>query len=178
MATLPDVRIHIPGHADEAETVLREAVRADDIVYIRLSGASNARPLADASGELVVLRRGSSGAPTVVAVGPMLDRVLEATAGMDATVLYAATVRPFDAAGLRGNMTGDSVVLVEPYLEGTSAAEISAALSHRAHRLLSIGVPRTEHRRYGTAADHDRAHGLDAVGLRSRIEAWLQPVAA
>jgi transketolase len=183
MATLPDVRIHIPGHADEAEDFLRAAVRADDIVYIRLSGASNAAPQtggahASASGELVVLRRGSSGAPTVVAVGPMLDRVLEATAGMDAMVLYAATVRPFDAAGLRGNMTGDSVAIAEPYLEGTSAAEISAALSHRAHRLLSIGVPRTEHRRYGTAADHDRAHGLDAVGLRSRIQAWLQPVAA
>ena len=183
MATLPDVRIHVPGHADEAEAFLRDAVASEDLVYIRLSGASNAAPQtgtahASTSGELTILRRGSDDAPTVVAVGPMLDRVLEATAEIDATVLYAATVRPFDAAGLREHMTGDSVALVEPYLEGTSAAEISAALSHRAHRLLSIGVPRTEHRRYGSAADHDRAHGLDPSGLRARIEAWLQPVAA
>lgn len=179
VSTLPDVRIHVPGHADEAEFLLRDAVASDDLVYIRLNGASNAvsQPISR-DGALVPVRRGSATAPTVVAVGPMLDAVIEATADLDATVLYAATVRPFDAEGFRALMTGDAVAIVEPYLEGTSAAEISAALAHRPHRLLSIGVPNVEHRRYGRPQDHDRAHGLDADGLRARLEEWLAPVAA
>lgn len=178
VATLPDVRIHVPGHADEAEALLRDAVDSDDLVYIRLDGKSNAAPQpVTANGALILVRRGSDAAPTIVAVGPMLDATLEATADFDATVLYAATIRPFDAAGLRAYMTGDSVAIVEPYLEGTSAAEISRALADRPHRLVSIGVPNVEHRRYGTAKEHARAHGLDAEGLRARINTWLARVA-
>jgi transketolase len=173
MATLPDWRIHVPGHPDEVELLLRDAARTDDAVYLRLSERANAEPAAGATGSLVVRRRGAPGAPAVVAVGPMLDPVIEATADLDATVLYAATVRPFDAAGLRAAVTGPDVVLVEPYLEGTSAAELSAALSDRPHRLLCIGVPRVELRKYGSAARHDAAHGLDAAGLRARMTGWL-----
>lgn len=179
VATLPDVRIHVPGHADEAELLLRDAAASDDLVYIRLDGKSNAAPHAiSASGQFVPLRRGTTASPTVIAVGPMLDPVLEATAGLDVTVLYVVTVRPFDAAGLRAHLTGDSVAIVEPYLEGTTAAEISRALADRPHRLLSIGVPNLEHRRYGTPKDHSRAYGLDAEGLRLRITKWLSPRAA
>jgi transketolase len=179
MATLPGWRIHVPGHADEVETFIREAARTDDAVYIRLSERKNAAAVAGADGGgLVALRRGAAGAPTVIAVGPMLDAVTEAAASFDATVLYAATVRPFDREGLRALVTGTDVVLVEPYLEGTSAAEVSAALSDRPHRLLCIGVPRTEHRKYGSAAQHDAAHGLDAAGLRARMGEWLGAVGA
>jgi transketolase len=178
MATLPGVRIHVPGHADEAEALLREAVASEDIVYIRLDATTNAAPQPLAEGRLNVIRRGSAGAPTIIAVGPMLDRGLAATESLDATVLYAATVRPFDSAALRAAMTGDSVAIVEPYLEGTSAGVISAALADRAHRLLAIGVPNIEFRQYGSIEHHDRAHGLDAAGLRARIEGWRTPVAA
>lgn len=173
VATLPGWRIHVPGHADEAESMLRDAVRTDDAVYIRLSEQQNAAAQPVEGGGLVTVRRGAAGALTVIAVGPMLDAVEQATEGLDATVLYMATVRPFDAAGLRKAMTGTDVVLAEPYLEGTSAADVSAALSDLPHRLLSIGVPRTEHRKYGTPAQHNEAHRLDAPGIRGRIAGWL-----
>ena len=176
MATLPGWRIHVPGHADEAEEFLRDAARRDDRVYIRLSERANREPHATGDA-LAPVRRGGSGAPTIIAAGPMLDAALEAVADIKATVLYAATVRPFDAPGLRAAMTGTDVVLVEPYLQGTSAAEVAAALDDRPHRLLSIGVPIEEHRKYGRPEQHDRAHGLDADGLRARITAWLQGAA-
>jgi transketolase len=172
VATLPGWRIHVPGHADEAEAVLRDAVARDEPVYIRLSERSNVEPVGY-SDALTTVRQGGAAAPVVIAVGPMLDPAIKATQDIDATVLYATTVRPFDAAGLRAAMTGTDVVLVEPYLEGTSAAEVSAALSDRPHRLLSIGVPRVELRKYGTASDYDRAFGLNSAGLRERIGAWL-----
>jgi transketolase len=173
VATLPGWRIQVPGHADEAEMFLRDAAHDDDAVYIRLSERANSAAAAAADGTLAVQRQCERGAPTVIAVGPMLDPVMEATAGIDATVLYAATVRPFDRAGLRRAVTGPDVILAEPFLEGTSGAEVSAALSDAPHRLLCIGVPKTEHRKYGAAAQHDEAHGLDAAGLRRRIVEWL-----
>lgn len=177
MATLPCWRIHVPGHPDEVELLLKDAARTDDAVYIRLSERKNAAPAAGADGKLVMQRQGARGAPTVIAVGPMLDPVMEAVALIDATILYAATVRPFDGDGLRAAVTGMEVVLVEPYLEGTSASEVSAALSDRPRRLLSIGVPRREQRKYGSPGQHDAANGLDASGLRIRISDWLRSAA-
>lgn len=173
MAALPGWRIDVPGHADEAEALLREAIASDDMRYIRLSEQQNEEPQAIDSGRLVTTREGPPGGPTVVAIGPMLDPVMEATSTLEATVLYASTVRPFDREGLRTAVSGTDVVLVEPCLEGTSTAEVTAALEHRPHRLLSIGIPNTEHRKYGSSAQHNEAHGLNVEGLRRRIAAWL-----
>ncbi len=172
LSTLPDWTIHVPGHPDEVATMLRRAASTDDKVYIRLAEDRNQAAL-PVSGKFTRIRTGSARGATVIAVGPMLDRVLAATSGSDVTVLYASTIRPFDSAGLRDARNGADVVLVEPYLEGTSAAEVSAALADVPTRLLSIGVPNTEHRHYGTREHHSVAHGLDEAGLRERISAFL-----
>lgn len=168
--TLPGFTIHVPGHPDEVEVLLRHELVRDSRAYLRTSVQENARPQPVRAGQFLRVREGRLA--TVVAVGPVLDRVLAATIGLDVTVLYAATVRPFDIQAL---LTGpcEQVVLVEPYLAGTSAAVVSDALSHLPHRLLSLGVGRAELRRYGTPEQHDRAHGLDAIGLRERITSWL-----
>jgi len=176
MSSLPGWTIHVPGHPDEVEHLLRAAAAGDDAVYIRLSDSENAEPHGEASTNgpsMTVMRHGSAGSPAILAVGPVLQPVLEATADMDATVLYTHTPRPLDAQTLRGAITGSDVVLVEPYLAGTSAGELTAALSDRPIRLLSIGVPSGELRRYGTPADHDRYHRLDAAGIRAQLEAWI-----
>jgi transketolase len=113
----------------------------------------------------------------VIAVGPMLHPVLQAVAGLDVTVLYAVTVRPFDAGALRHAVrtSGNAdVVLVEPYLAGTSSRVVDETLLDVPHRVLGLGVSRTELRRYGTAAEHAAAHGLDAASLRDRISGFLR----
>ncbi|MEV0533222.1 transketolase C-terminal domain-containing protein [Kitasatospora sp. NPDC050463] len=171
--TLPDWTVHVPGHPDEAEQLLRHAVAdGDRNVYVRLSEHRNTAAVPVEAGRFTVVRRGSKG--LVLAVGPMLDAVLAATEGLDVSVLYAATVRPFDAAGLRAAVHGRAdVVLVEPYLAGTSAGEAHAALVDRPHRVLALGVPREEHRHYGSIAEHLTAYGLDAAALRERIGTFL-----
>ncbi|MEV7312277.1 transketolase [Streptomyces microflavus] len=174
--TLDGWTVHVPGHPDEAEALLREAVDGDDRVYVRLSLQSNreARPVGGGAGFSVV-REGRGG--TVVAVGPMLDNVLAATEGLDVSVLYATTVRPFDTAGLRravGAGPGADVVLVEPYLAGTSTARANEALAELPHRVLGLGVGRAELRRYGRMDEHLAAHGLDPQGLRERITGFLR----
>ncbi|MBV9728824.1 MAG: transketolase, partial [Pseudonocardiales bacterium] len=118
-----------------------------------------------------VVRRG--GRALVLAVGPMLDPVLAATDGLDVTVAYTNTVRPLDLGALRDLAASDTVVLVEPYLSGTSTRLIDEALSDRPHRTLALGVSRAEQRRYGTPEQHDVLHGLDAAGLRRSLWEFL-----
>jgi transketolase len=172
LSSLPDWTIHVPGHPDEAELLLRDAVAGEGNVYVRLAAHANAAPMPIEIGRLHVVRRGSRG--TVMAVGPMLDRTLEATNDLNVTVLYAATVRPFDGDTLCAELSAPAVVLVEPYLQGTSATWISEALRDRPHRLLSIGVQRMENRHYGTPEQHDQAHCLDVASLRRRIGHFLE----
>lgn len=182
--TLEGWTVQVPGHPDEAEALLRAAVDGDDRVYVRLSLQANraARPVGG-SGGFSVVREGRRG--TVVAVGPMLDNVLGATEGLDVSVLYATTVRPFDAAGLRravgagpgadaGARRSADVVIVEPYLAGTSTAAANEALVELPHRVLGLGVGRAELRRYGQMDEHLAAHGLDTRGLRERITGFLR----
>ena len=172
LSALPGWTIDVPGHPDELERAFAQALAGDDRVYIRMSEESNS---ARAEGErLNVIRTGSEGAPFVLAVGPTLSPTLEATTDLDVTVSYLSRVRPFDAEGLAKAVTGTDIVLVEPYLAGTSSAEVARALADRPHRLLALGVQNVELRRYGIGQDHRAAHGLDAAGIRRSLEAFLQ----
>jgi transketolase len=173
--TLDGWTIHVPGHAAEVGPALRAAARHDEPAYLRLSTVVNARPHRT-DGRLLPLRHGRQA--VVIAVGPMLDPVLAATVDLDVTVAYTSTPRPFDEAGLRAltwelSGTDAAVVIVEPYLAGTSAHVVSSALADAPHRLLSLGVGRNDLHRYGTVADHHAAHSLTPGALRAAISAHL-----
>ena len=166
--TLPGWHVHVPAHLDEVDPLLRGAVvgggrhyiRLTDYVVPRLRIVPTTRPRA-----------------VVVAVGPTVANVIEATHGLDVAVLPITTVRPFPLQALRRavfELTGEAdVILVEPYLAGTSAHEVATALVDVRHRLLALGVGRRDLRRYGTAAEHDAAHGIDVVGLRRSIRNFV-----
>ena len=172
VAALPGWTVRVPGHVDEVDVLLRQALADDGRVYVRLSEETNHARVD--GGRFTVLRHGSRGAALVVAVGPTLRPVLEATAERDVTVAYLATVRPFPRAELRDALAdGTDVVLVEPYLAGTSSPEVAVALRDRPHRLLALGVPNAELRRYGTGAEHRAAHGLDAAGIARSLAGFL-----
>jgi transketolase len=167
--TVPGFSVHLPGHAAEVDMLLREAVKTDDRVYIRLSEQSNR--LARPSHRMSVVRHGTLG--TVIAVGPLLDTVLEATENLDVTVLYASTIRPFDSGTLLATLGRADVVIVEPLLAGTSLLPVSRALAHVSHRVLTLGVQDPELRSYGSWSDHARAQGLDADGIRAEVGGFL-----
>ena len=171
LGTLPGWTVHVPGHPDEAERMLRAATISPGLVYLRLSALANAAPLAVRRLGFTVLRRGAQA--TVIAVGPLADVVVDATANMDLNVLYAPTIRPFDRQTLRATLADPVIVLVEPYLAGTSVPEVAAALADLPHRVLGLGVAREELRHYGTPEEHQVAHGLDPASLRERIATFL-----
>lgn len=168
--TLGDWTVHVPGHPGEVDGLLREAAAGSGRVYVRLSEQENAEPVA---GGHRLRRRGSPGAPLVIAVGPLADAAFEATSQLDVTFLQLTTVRPFPA-GLVRSLAGRDVILVEPYLAGTSLPAAARAVSDLPHRLLGLGVERVDLHRFGTPQDHDAAQGLDASGIARRVAAFLR----
>ena len=169
MDTIPGMHVHAPGNAAEVDRVLREAVTDDGLHYVRLVEQRNSATYGPGTH---VVRRGSGA--VIVALGPVLDVVLEATADRDVTVVYSASVRPFDGAALRSLVSSPAdVVVVEPWLAGTSAHVVTEALRDVPHRLLSLGVGRVELRHYGSPDEHVAAHGLDAPGLHRSLATFL-----
>lgn len=172
--TLPGISLHAPGTSVEVDNALRITVAGSGLHYVRVVSQTNSVSFPHQPGRFHVVRR-VPGAPVVIAAGPVLDAVLEAVSDRPATVLYANTIRPFDARGLRAVVDdGSPVVLVEPWTAGTSAHAVAAALVDVPHRLLALGVPREQElRRYGHPHEHVAAHGLDAAGIRASVDDFL-----
>ena len=168
MLGIPGMEVLIPGHGDELEALLRSTYANGRPTYIRASVATNDQAHPVEPGRIQMVRQGSEA--TVVAFGPMLDRTVTACEGLDVTVAYATSVRPFDADGL-ASIVGDapSLVTVEPFYEGTVAPVVTAALAHRGMRYVSMGVPRAFIHAYGQPEEVDADSGLDEAGVRRRL---------
>jgi len=172
MLTIPGMRVLVPGHAGEVDRLLRATVGDGQLTYVRLQAVTNAQPVAAVPGEVVTIRAG--GQATVLAIGPMLDRAAAATADLDVTLLYTATAAPLDPAALRESAAAAAdVIVVEPFHQGTLAAQVTAGLADRPARFHFVGVPRRLVREYGTPEQHDAALGLDAAGIGRRIRDLL-----
>jgi transketolase len=170
MLGIPGMEVLIPGHGDEMDALLRSTYGNGRPTYIRASVATNAEPHRMEPGRIEVMRRGA--AATVLAFGPMLDRTVAACEGLDVTIAYATSLRPFDGGALAA-IAGDVPVLitVEPFYEGTAAQVMTAALGDRSVRYVSIGVPRAFIHAYGEPQDIDADLGLDEAGLGRRLDA-------
>lgn len=178
VSTLPGWEVHAPTHPAEVEAVLRRVVPGTGFAYVRLSGPEAAEALVGEPDRVVALRAGSPSAPTVLAIGPAVAPALEAAQGVDVTVLGTLTPTPLDAAGLRASVTGTDLLVVEPWLAGTSTGRAADALADRAMRYHAHGVTDPGAAHYGTPAQHAAFHGLDPTGIRHRIEEVLAVSAA
>jgi len=170
MLGIPGMEVLIPGNGDEMDALLRSTYANGSPTYIRAGVATNAETHPSMPGHIDVIRRGSEA--TVLAIGPMLDRTVAACDGLDVTVAYTTSLRPFDVARLAA-IAGAAPVLVtvEPFYEGTAAPVVTAAFGDRPVRYVSIGVPRAFIHAYGEPEDLDADVGLDVAGIRRRIGA-------
>jgi transketolase len=169
MLAIPRMEVLVPGHPDEVEPLLRATYADGEPTYMRIGAATNDEPRPVAPGRIEVVRRGSDRL-VVLAFGHMLDRALPAAADLDATVLYATSLRPFDDASIQGVVPeGATLAIVEPWYEGTATPVVVQALAGWAAALVAIGVPRSFIRAYGTSRDLDRELGLDVSGVGTRL---------
>jgi transketolase len=168
MSSIPGLQVIVPGAAGEFDALLSETYGSGRATYIRLSEIENRAVVASQAGRAEVVRTGN--AATVVAIGTMLDPVLEAASALDVTVLYYATVQPFDAATLKNHAGSGKVLLCEPYYRGGLAGEITEALWPIPVLLRMVGVPRRFLRNYGKRHEHDAAIGLTPADIRQELQ--------
>ena len=176
LRAIPGMEVVVPGRAEEFDSLFRQSYADGRPTYFRLAVQQNRSARGVQFGKLSVERRGEAG--VALAVGPMLDRVLEAANGLDVSVAYLTTAAPFDAAGLKALSTAGQdgahrILLVEPYLEGTLVGAVVEALRPDAVRVEAVGVPRRAQARYGSADEHDAEAGLTALEIRRRLQSLL-----
>lgn len=171
MKSIPGMEVVVPGTAAEFDSLFRQAYSNGHPTYFRLSERENAESYPVQFGKAHLVKKGSQA--TVIAIGPTLKNVLEATQGLDVTVLYYTTIAPFDSAALQENSKSSRIILIEPGYEGSLAREVSKAMGRTRFSLDSIGVPREFLTKYGKAEEHDQAIGMTATAIRTRIEANL-----
>jgi transketolase len=169
LLTVPGMEIHVPGHAQEFDHHLQASYANGLPTYYRVSERSNSAPHISTDGKMIVMRE--SDGPVVLAIGPMLDRVMQALDGTDATILYTSTVAPLDETTLLPYARhAGRVMCVEPYYEGTLAPVIHKALRGMRVATDFVGVPRRFLTTYGELENHDEACGLTPTQIRSRFD--------
>ncbi len=174
MHTIPDMQIIVPGTPLEFDALFRQSYANGANTYYRIGMAVNPFDMPVTFGKLHLVKRGTQGAATIIAVGPMLGRTLAAVEGMDVSLLYCTTVAPFDGETLRRQSNGShDIVLVEPYYEGVLVPDICAALRGTPIRIETIGVPHRILSHYGTPQEHDEALGLTPEGIRRRVMEFM-----
>lgn len=173
ISTLPDWTVYVPGHADEVAPLLDAAMADSGPVYLRLSEAMNERARPVEPGQLYAEELQAGAKFAIIAVGPMLERARRASDEWTRHLFYATTPHPLNLAPL-AELGVTDVVVVEPYLQGTTAASLVGSTELPDVRWHCLGVQRTELRRYGSAAEHDAAHGLDETGLRKQLRAVFE----
>ncbi|MFA6394168.1 MAG: hypothetical protein WCW25_04845 [Patescibacteria group bacterium] len=165
---IPGMEIVLPGTAQEFHDLFLESYADGHPTYYRLSEKSNPESYAVKFGKAHIIKTGSKA--TVIAVGPALKPVLEGARDMDVTILYYATVAPFDAETLKENCASKKILLCEPYYRGALLPEVMEVMAGQAVRVESIGVPVEFLNKYGKAEEHDECVGLTPAGVKEKLE--------
>lgn len=171
MQTIPGMHIVVPGTAQDLDGLLRTVCRGSSPAYVRLTENGHSLKVPITFGRGTKVREGRAG--TVIAIGPMLERVMNAVANIDVSILYYTTLSPFDSDLLLSCFDMPKIAVVEPFYEGTMSNSIVSALNGRSASLLSIGVPRKFITTYGKAEEQDVCCGLDEASLRIRLERFF-----
>ena len=171
LKTIPGMNVIVPGSDKDLDDLFRKTYSGPNPNYFRLAEIGHSLEIPVAFGRGEKIRDGKDG--IVIAIGPMLERVLRACADIDVTVLYYTTVAPFDSKLLSATAKHEKVAIVEPFYEGTMAHDVMSSLRGRSIELLSIGVPRKFLTNYGLISEQDVYCGLDVLGIKSKVESFF-----
>ena len=167
MLTIPNMEIVVPGSASELHTLIKHTYDNGNPTYTRMSESSHDMNVSVSFAKANVIKTGKKA--TIVCFGPMLKQVVEASEDQDVTILYYSTVTPFDATTLVENFN-ETIIICEPFYEGSVNHLIDTALNGLKYRKINIGIPRKFLTNYGKKSEHDVSIGLDSQSIKERIK--------
>jgi len=165
LSNIPEIEIIVPGHSDEFDRLFNQNYNNEFTSYFRLSESSNNDAYKVSFGKNITVRNGSKN--VIVAVGPILQSVLDAVDDIDINVIYCTTVKPFDNDSLK-DFLDEKIIIVEPFYNGTLLSNISNSIK-KSKSIHSIGLPTSFISKYGSKDDIDSLVGLDAMQIRKKI---------
>lgn len=164
---VPKIEIIVPGHKTEFDALFSQTLDNGNVSYYRLSEEENTKPRDVKFGKNeIITQRGST---IIIAVGTMLERVLEAIHDLDVSLVYCTTVKPFDTSFFDNFDTVKKIIIVEPYYSGAVAQNIFDELEFCDFSIEMIGVKREFIEKYGTRNEIDQFLGLDVPNIRARV---------
>lgn len=164
---IPNMQIVLPGTAEEEDSLIKESYDNGTPTYFRLSEHFNAVAQEVSFGKAVVMKEGAQG--TVIAVGTMLDKVMEATREHDVTVLYYTTLRPFDHETLRKTTKRKAVLICEPYYYGALASTVLDTFAGEPVQIRHVGIPHEILKTYGTVEEYEKYLHMTAVDIKEKL---------
>jgi transketolase len=159
---IPNFEIIVPGHKNEFDVLFKQSYFKNP-TYYRLAEYSNSFDMDVEFGKLKVLREGKD--CTIVVVGNMLESIINATIGMDCTILYCTTIKPFDYGTLLKNYN-EKIVICEPYYS-TLLDEIVKTIKQPT-KYKYIGVDKFINK-YGTYNELVNYLELDITSIKTKI---------
>lgn len=145
---ISNMQIVIPGTALEEDILIKAGYNNGSPTYFRLAEKSNSTDHAVQFGKACVIKQGTKA--SVIAVGNMLDTVLDAVRDEDVTLLYYTTLRPFDSETLINTAPNNKVLICEPYYSGVLTCAVVQAFSGTAVQIECVGIPHENITVYGT----------------------------
>ena len=187
MRSIAGMTVVCPCDATATEAALRQTAEVPGPVYFRL-GRGRDVPVYDALpeahwtfGEAAVLREGRD--LTIVANGITVAAALEAAGALagdhiEASVIDAHTVRPFDSATIAEYAgRGKRLLVAEEHnvVGGVASACAEALVEHGLAdvRLARIGMPADEYSLIGPPTHLYRHYGMDADGIEAKARELL-----
>jgi transketolase len=163
---IPGIEIIVPGHPDELDSLFNEIYNNSSPTYVRLSDYSNDKSYDVKIGKNLVIKKG--GQLVIIAVGPILQLILNAVNDIDVTVIYCTTIKPFDLTVL-DNFADHKVLIVEPYYSGAIANSIMRGMGSMGRNVECVGVQNEFIDKYGTRKEIDNFIGLTVENIKKRV---------
>ena len=164
---IPNMQIVLPGTALEEDTLIKSAYNNGSPTYFRLAEKSNSEDHEVTFGKATVIRRGSQA--TVIAVGNMLESVLQAVQDKDVTILYYTTLRPFDRKTLFETAPNEKILLCEPYYSGALLYDILQTFECKQLQIEMVGMAHEAIHTYGSYEDNLRYFNMTAEVIAEKL---------